>query len=88
MPAKPLTAAEFTALLDILQDPNNPNFTQALDRLTTFNPAGLSGPETAALLTRLQTTIANLSTESTLTAGELTKLRTSGKALQSYGNVK
>jgi hypothetical protein len=88
MPAKPLTAAEFTALLDILQDPNNPNFTQALDRLTTFDPTGLSGPETAALLTRLQTTLANLIRESTLTATQLTKLRTSGKALQSYSNMK
>lgn len=85
---KPLTAPELPPLLDILQQPDHPAFAQALERLTTFNPVGLTGPDATALLARIEATIAKLATESSLTATQLTKLRTSGKALQSYGNLK
>ena len=83
-----LTAAELSPLLDILQNPDHPAFHQALERLTTFNPQGMQGPETAALLARIDATLGKLAAESRLTATELTRLRTNGKALQSYGKLK
>lgn len=81
-----LTAAQLAPLLDILANPEHPAFDQALERLTTLDPKTLTAETAPLLLAQIATALDNLTRASNLTAEQLTKLRTSNKALQSYGN--
>ena len=83
---KPLTAATLVPLLEILRNPENPAFAQAVQRLTTLDPSTLAPTEAPLILAQIQTVLDNLATAKTLTSEQLAALRTSGKALQSYGS--
>jgi hypothetical protein len=84
----PLTTAELTPLLDILRNPEHPAFNQAVSKLSTLNPEGLSGPDAMALLAKLESTLAELAKAKAITADQLATLRNRGKALNSYNRLK
>lgn len=79
-----LTAAELASLLDILNNPDSPAFTSALERLTTLDTSTLDPSKATQLLAKIDATLIKLAAESRLTAAELTKIRKGNKALQSY----
>lgn len=81
----PLTAQQLNSLLDILADPENPSFAQAVERLAELDTATLTPDVALSLQARLQGVIATLGTSSALTAQQLTNLRRGNQALQSYG---
>lgn len=82
----PLTAPQLASLLEILADPDNPAFADAIERLTTLDASTLTPELATSLHARLQTVLADLASNSTLTAQQLANLRRGNKALQSYGN--
>ena len=81
-----LTATDLAPLLDILSNPEHPAFNQALERITSLDPATLSPESAPLLLTQITTALENLARAKTLTATQLAALRKSGNALQSYTN--
>lgn len=76
------------ALLDILKDPENPAFGQALEKISTLNPAELPLAEIPFLLAQINTTLQRLDTQKNATAEQLQNLRRQTLALKSYGAVK
>lgn len=82
---QPLNAQNLGSLLDILDNPDHPSFAEAITRLTTLDTSTLTPELALSLQARLQTTIENLTTTSTVTAEQLTNLRRGNNALKSYG---
>lgn len=84
MASTPLTAEQLPPLLDILRNPENPAFNQALNRLSEFDPTTLTGSNAPFLLAEISTVLTTLAGSRTLTTEQLAKLRHSNQALQSY----
>jgi pilus assembly protein TadC len=85
---KNLTPAQLGPLLDILRNPENPAFENAVAQLTTLNPSGLSAADAIALMAKLDATLTELAKAKAITAEQLDKLRSRSKALTSYNRVK
>ena len=85
MSQPPLTAQQLASLLDVLANPDNPTFAQAVERLTTLDTSTLTPELATSLQARLQILTESLANASNITAQQLTTLRRGNAALQSYG---
>jgi len=71
-------------LLEVLGQPDNPAFAQALAQVAAFVPQGLTAAEVTALLATLDQTITALMAEQDAAAVALTRLRNQRSAASAY----
>jgi hypothetical protein len=76
------------ALLDMLQEPDSPQFDAALAQLGTLDMQSLDAATATALLAKIDALTAKLTTAQTTTAEALAKLRTQTTAHSAYGEKK
>lgn len=76
-----------STLLEVLQDPENPTFAQAIQQLEKITPSELPPAQIPFLLAQLEHTIAHLAQQKNQTAAELQSLRRQSNALQSYAKI-
>lgn len=74
-----------TPLLEILKNPDHPNFARALEQLDGIKAGALAREDLPALLAQLEQTITILAQGKSETAKRLEDLRNQAQALRSYG---